>query len=183
MPSPRLRPTRTVSIGALAATLVLAGCGVPDRDAQAGITVVQDGVAYSVQTSRALNTSDPGDRALVKGVRGRLEGSDTTLVGVFLEAEDDASGPRRAIAAPQMVDAFGRVFRPLRPASGNPYAYRGGRLEPGEQIPGPDSLAAQGIEGGAALVYRVPSDVFLTDRPFVLRFGPDARDASVQLDL
>lgn len=174
---------RAAAPAVLAATLLLAGCGgAPDRDAPSGTTVVQDGVAYSVQTSRELNPSEPDDRTLLGGGAGRLTGPDVTLVGVFLQASDEAQGPRRAVAAPQLVDAFGRVFRPVPLPPGATSAYRGGRLSPGQQIPSPESEAAQGPGSGAALVYRVPTDVFLTDRPFTLRFG-GARAASVQLDL
>jgi hypothetical protein len=176
---------RAASLAVVVATLV-AGCGgAPDRDAPSGTTVVQSGVAYSVQTSRELNPAEPDDRALLDGVRrvGRLDGPDSTLLGVFLQATDQTQDPRRAVAAPQLVDAFGRVFRPLHLPAGDPSIYRGGRLAPGQQIPNPDSNAAQGPENGAALVYRVPTDVFLTDRPFTLRFGPGARAASVQLDI
>jgi hypothetical protein len=162
------------------------GCdSSPERDAPSGTTVAQDGVAYSVQTSRELNPADPDDRPVLGGLHGvkRLDGPDRTLVGVFLQASDEAKAPRRAVAAPQLVDAFGRVFRPVPLPTGNPFAYRGGRLAPGQQIPKPDSDAAQGPENGAALVYQVPTDVFLTDRPFTLRFAPGRHAASVQLDL
>lgn len=186
MPLTRIRFLRAAWPGLLAATFVVAGCGgAPDHDAPSGTTVVQDGVAYSVQTSRALNPQDPDDGALLQGVRGakRLDGPDTTLMVVFLQASDEASGTRNAVTAPELVDAFGRVFRPLDLPAGNALAYHGGRLSSGQQIPDPRSDAAEGPADGAALVYRLPTDVFLTDRPFTLRFGAGDGAASVELDL
>jgi hypothetical protein len=172
---------------ALASTaLLIAGCGAPsNHDAPAGTTVVQDGVAYSVQISSALNPLEPDNRALLRGLarRKNRDGPATTLVGVFLQARDESSGPRRTVDAPQLVSAFGQVFQPLHLPATDPFAYHGRRLRPGEQIPGPMSVAAEGPEDGAALVYRLPSEVFLTDRPFTLRFGSDQRAASVELDL
>jgi hypothetical protein len=183
---PAVFDRRAVRWALTAAVLLIAGCGAPsNRDAPSGTTVVQDGVAYSVQTSRALNPLEADDRAMLGGLARKkgLEPPGTTLLGVFLQAEDDGSLPRRAVDAPQLVDAFGRVFEPLTLPAGSPFAYRGRLLRPGEQIPGPESVAAEGPEEGALLVYRVPSDVYLTDRPYTLRFGSDDRAASVQLDL
>lgn len=171
---------------ALLSAALLAGCGgPPDRNAPAGTTVMQDGVAYSVQISRELNPVEPDDRALLGGLAGNkaLDGFGTTLVGVFLQARDDVAGPRRAVASPQLVSAFGEVFQPLPLAATNPFAYHGGRLAPAQEIPDPVSPAAEGPVDGAALIYQVPASTFTTDRPFTLRFGSNARAASVQLDL
>jgi hypothetical protein len=183
---PAVFDRRAVRWALTAAVLLIAGCGAPsNRDAPSGTTVVQDGVAYSVQTSRALNPLEADDRAMLGGLARKkgLEPPGTTLLGVFLQAEDDGSLPRRAVDAPQLVDAFGRVFEPLPLPADDPFAYRGRLLGPGEQFPAPESVAAEGPEEGAVLVYRVPSDVYLTDRPYTLRFGSDDRAASVQLDL
>lgn len=168
------------------ATIWISGCGAPpDQNAQAGTTVTQDGVAYSVQYSRELNPEAPDDRAFLGGpARGKgLDRAGTTLLGVFLQARDDASGPRRAVAAPRLVTAFGQTFSPLQLPATDPFVYRARRLEPGRQIPGPDTVAGESPEDGLVLVYRVPTGVFLSDRPFALRFGSDDRAASVQLDV
>lgn len=171
-----------VAIGAA----LLVGCGSPpDRDAPAGTTVTQDGVAYSVQFSRELNPEAPDDRVVLGGLARRkgLVGPGTTLVGVFVQARNDAAGPRRTFAAPRLVTAFGKTFAPLQLPPADPFAYRGALLEHGREIPGPQTAAAQGPDDGLVLVYRVPTGVFVTDRPFTERFGPDDRAASVQLDI
>jgi hypothetical protein len=168
-----------------AAALAAAGCGSPpDRDAPDGTTVVQDGVWYSVQTSRELDPDSPDDRVFLGG-RGakRLDRPGVTLVGVFLQARNHASSPRRSVAAPQLVDAFGETYEPMRLPAGDTFAYRGARLGPGERIPVKQSVPRESPENGLILVYRVPVGVFVTDRPFSVRFGSGDRDASVQLDL
>jgi hypothetical protein len=171
----------------LTAALVVAGCGdaTPDSNAPEGTSVVQGGVSYFVQDSRELNPQDPDDRALLTGVRNvdRLDGTGGTLVAVFLQAQNDASGVRSADAAPAVVSAEGQSLLPLTLPRGNPYAYRGGRLAPGAQIPAPDSASGESPEDGALLLYRVPADTFITDRPFTLAIGTGAAAASVQLDL
>jgi hypothetical protein len=176
---------KAMLIALVAAALVAAGCGPPpDRNAPDGTTVVQDGVWYSVQTSRELDPDDPDDRVFLGGHGAeRLDRPGVTLVGVFLQARNHASMPRRSVAAPQLVDAFGETYEPMRLPTDNTFAYRGVRLAPGQTIPITQSVPAEGLESGLILVYRVPVGVFVADRPFTVRFGSSDRDASVQLDL
>jgi len=188
MPDLSTAIARRAAAGALvAAALLLAGCGTttPDRDAPAGNIVTQSGVAYSVQTSRELDLREPDDRALLGELAGSkaLDSPGTTPVVVFLQARGDGAGPRRAVARPQLVSAFGEVFLPLPLAANDPFAYHGGLLAPAQEIPNPESPAGEIPADGAALIYRVPLGTYTTDRPFTLRFGSSARDASVQLDL
>ncbi len=187
--SPSRRPRSRTSTSALALlmTPIVAGCSAAlDRNAPAGSDVVQDGVTYSVQTSRELNPFEPDDRALFAGRRPRkrpLDEPNTVLVGVFLQARNDGSKVRRAVADPRMVSAEDEVFKPLRLPATDPFAYRGGRLAPHGDLPDPLSAPAESPDDGAVLVYRVPNNTFLSDRPFTLRFGTSDRTASVQLDL
>jgi hypothetical protein len=176
----------TATCALIAATLVIAGCDdgpPPDRNAPDGTDVTQGGVDYAVQTSRELNPADADDRAFLGGRTKGLDGPGITLVGVFLQARNDASSARRAVAAPQIVTAFGETFEPLHLPPTDPFAYRGRRLGPGDQIPGPQSVGSESPENGAVIVYRVPTGVFVSDRPFTIRFGTTDRAASVRLDL
>jgi hypothetical protein len=176
----------TATCGLIAAALVVAGCGdgpPPARNAPDGTDVTQDGVDYAVQTSRELNPDAADDRTFLGGRAKGLDRPGVTLVGVFLQVRNDASSARSALAAPQLVTAFGETFEPLRLPATEAFAYRGRRLAPGDEIPGPQSVARESPENGAILVYRVPTGVFVTDRPFAIRFGTSHRAASVQLDL
>jgi hypothetical protein len=171
----------------LGAAVVAAGCGdtAPNRNAQAGLEVHENGVTYLVESSRELNPAEPGDRALLAGVPRRDLGykDDTALVGVFLEATNEGHTSHTAVAAPELVSAEGQVYKPVPLPAVDRFAYRGGRLAAGAVIPGSSTAAAEGPEQAAMLVYRVPASVVLTDRPFVVRFGNTDRAASVQLDL
>jgi hypothetical protein len=178
--------SRFVSAALIAAAVLVAGCAdgpPPARDAPDGTDVTQDGVDYAVQTSRELNPADEDDRTFLGGRVNGLSEPGMTLLGVFLQVRNAASTPRRALAAPQLVTAFGETFKPMRLPETDPFAYRGRRLAPGDQIPGPQSVATESPENGAIIVYRVPTGVFVSDRPFTIRFGTNDRAASVQLDL
>jgi hypothetical protein len=186
MPLTTARTARVAAVVLATAVLGLAGCGPPpDRDAASGTTVKQDGVAYTVQISRALDPAQPDDRALIAGIPhlASLEAEDTTLVGVFIQAANTSPDRRRAVAAPELDSADNQRYRPLALPAGNQYAYRGGQLAAGQEIPGPTSPSAELPDDGAVLVYRVPTGVFLTDRPYTLAFGTGSHAASVQLDL
>jgi hypothetical protein len=187
MPLATARSVRAAAVALSMAVLGLAGCGTqtPDQNAPAGNTVTRDGVAYTVEISRALDPLEPDDRATIAGLPhvASLEGQDTTLVGVFLQAQNNASSVRRTVAAPELVSAEGQRYRPLPVPARNAYAYHGGPLASGAETPGPLSLGAQSATDGAALVYRLPTGVFLTDRPFTVAFGTGSHAASVQLDL
>jgi hypothetical protein len=176
----------TAACALIAAALLVAGCGYgppPDRNAPDGTDVTQDGVGYAVQTSRELNPADADDRVFLGGRTKGMDRPGMTIVGVFLQARNDASSARRAVAAPQLVTAFGETFEPLPLPAADAFAYHGRRLAPGDVIPGPQSVAAESPENGAIIVYRVPTGVFVGDRPFTIRFGASDHAASVQLDL
>lgn len=178
--------SRLVSAALIAAGLLVAGCGdgpPPGRNAPDGSDVTQDGVDYAVQTSRELNPEDADDRTFLGGRTKGLDRPGTTLVGVFIQVRNEASSARRAVAAPELVTAFGETFKPLRLPATDAFAYRARRLAPGAQIPGPQSVPIESPENGAIIVYRVPTGVFVSDRPFTLQFGTSDRAASVQLDL
>jgi hypothetical protein len=170
----------------VAAALLAAGCGSPPgRNAPDGTIVTQDGIDYAVQTARELNPDSPDDRLFLGG-RGaeRLDRPGVTLLGVFVQARNHTGSPRRPVAAPQLVDAFGDTYEPMRLPGDDAFAYRAVPLAPGERIPRVNTVPAEkSPENGVILVYRVPVGVFVTDRPFTVRFGSSDDAASVQLDV
>lgn len=178
--------SRALTTALLAATLLIAGCGPPPgRNAPDGTVISEDGVFYAVQTSREMNPDDPDDRVFLGGgaAAARLDRPGITLVGVFLQVRNGASGPRLPLAAPRIVDAFGKSYAAMRLPSGDAFAYRVRRLAPGDEIPGSKSVARASPESGALLVYRVPTGEFMANRPFTIQFGTGQRAGSVQLDL
>jgi hypothetical protein len=177
---------RLLTTALFAAALLIAGCGPPPgSNAPDGTVISQDGVFYAVQTSRELNPDDAADRVFLGGdaAVANLDRTGVTLVGVFLQVRNGASGARLPDAAPQLVDAFGKAYKPMRLPAGDSFAYRVRRLAPGDEIPGSKSVARESPESGALVVYRLPTAEFLTNRPFTMRFGADDRAGSVQLDL
>ncbi|HYM58280.1 MAG TPA: hypothetical protein VES79_09980 [Solirubrobacteraceae bacterium] len=68
-----------------------------------------------MESSRELNPLEPDDRALLTGLpRGQvLDAPHKVLVGVFVQAQNVASRPHRAVAGPRLLSAEGDSFLPL----------------------------------------------------------------------
>ncbi|HEX8083054.1 MAG TPA: hypothetical protein VF529_02125 [Solirubrobacteraceae bacterium] len=168
------------------ALLPVAGCGdgTPQRDAPPGTTLDLGGVAYDVQAARELNPSSP-DRALFAGVRGngRTLPADHVWLGVFLQARNAADGPRATARSVEVADGLGHTFRPAPLPARNLFAYRPVTLAPGAAEPSPASPAASSPEQGSLLLFRLPLQDFLANRPLELRLRAAGRLASVQLDV
>jgi hypothetical protein len=164
----------------------LAGCGsTSQRDAAAGTPIEVDGISYQVQLSRELNPDSGSDHPFFAGVpaAGRHLPSDQIWLGVFLQGQNQSHELRRTAVAITVADAFNHDFRPVGVAPGNDYAYRPETLAPGDAEPSPDSPAADAPEQGSLLLFHLPVEYFLADRPLELRIAEHGQLASVQLDV
>lgn len=173
-----------------AALAFATGCGDdgPQRDAQPGTTLHVGGVAYAVQASRELNPYGADARPFFAGVRrgGRSLPPDQVWLGVFLQAQNESRGDRATARSIVVADDLGRTFAPVALPVGNLYAYRPMTLPPGGTEPAPASPAATSPEQGSLLLFRIPLESFLANRPLELRVrapGDAAHIASVQLDV
>jgi hypothetical protein len=179
--------SRRLALVTTVAAIAVAGCGssLPNRDAQAGDPVELGGVQYQVQFSRQLNPNSVNDRPLFAGVPGaglNLPGNQIWL-GVFIQADNISKAQRRTASSFTVADAFDHVFRPVPLPASNDLAYRPDSLAPGDVDPGPDSPAGDGPDQGALLLFHMPADYFLGDRPLELRISGDGGLATVQLDV
>jgi hypothetical protein len=82
-----------------------------------------------------------------------------------------------------VADTVDHVFRPVALPPGNAYAYRPAALAPGATEPGPGSPAASMPGQGSLLLFRLPLDDFVSNRPLELRVWDAGALASVQLDV
>lgn len=179
---------RSLSLLVIAvSTAALIGCGgsTPQRDAQPGTPVEVRGVSYDVQISSQLNPDSDGDHPFFAGVpaAGRKLPPDQVWLGVFVQAQNESNGPRRAASAITVADTVDHVFRPVRLPSENAYAYRPATLAPGDSEPAPDAPAASSPEQGSLLLFHLPLDYFIGNRPLELRVSDHGQLASVQLDV
>ena len=169
------------------ATAVLFGCGdsMPQRDEQPGTPVEVRGVSYDVQISSQLNPDSDGDQPFFAGVpaAGRKLPPDQVWLGVFVQAQNESDGTRRTARSITVADTGDHVFRPVPLPTENDYAYRPATLAPGDSEPGPDSPAASAPEQGSLLLFRLPLNCFMENRPLELRVADHGRLASVQLDV
>jgi hypothetical protein len=172
---------------AAALTAALPGCGgsTPQRDVPPGTPIEVRGISYDVQISSELNPDSDSDHAFFAGVpaAGRKLPPGQVWLGVFVQAQNESDGPRRAARSITVADTFNHVFRPVPLPPDNAYAYRPATLASGDSEPGPNSPAASSSEQGSLLLFHVPLGYFMDNRPLELRVADAGQLASVQLDL
>jgi hypothetical protein len=179
---------RSLSLLVIAvSTAALIGCGgsTPQRDAPAGTRVELRGVSYDVEFSSQLNPDSDSDHPFFAGVpaAGRKLPPDQVWLGVFVQAQNESDGPRRAARSITVADTVDHAFRPVRLPPENDYAYRPATLAPGDSEPAPESPAASSPEEGSLLLFHLPLDYFMENRPLELRVSDHGQVASVQLDV
>jgi hypothetical protein len=181
----RHRIASAVVVTAAAATIAACGGGTPSRDAPEGSVVEVGGIAYQVQFSRELNPDMGSDHPFFAGVpdAGRALSPSEVWLGVFVQGENVSKQVRRASGAITVADAFDHVYRPVRLPAVNDLAYRANVLLPGQQEPSPDGPAGDGPEQGGLLLFHIPENDYVGDRPFELRLAAGRALATVQLDI
>ncbi|HME02172.1 MAG TPA: hypothetical protein VKG38_03975 [Solirubrobacteraceae bacterium] len=195
MPS-RLRKLFTVSL-ALLAMVALGACGDSHTKVTTGTYAGESGAAapyldvgplkYQVQTSRELNPASSEDGAYLQGLtpaERKLEPGQEWF-GVFIQVYNTGSQPAQASTNITISDTQGNTYSPLIPDSTNPYAYRGGEVPAGGQLPEAGTTAALGPSQGALLLYKIQI-VSLDNRPLELKIVNPvdvAESASAELDV
>jgi hypothetical protein len=170
------------TLTAILLSVLVAACGESERvdvvEATEANEVVLDGVSYRVQIFRQLN---PYEEPNV--YRGPPAPADSALYAAFICACAVGGEPARATEAIHLENAFGQRFAALEPEPGTRVAYRPRRLQAGQCIPPPDSLAARTFSG-SPLIFRVPLEA-AAERPMVLEIRDIDADekARIVLDL
>jgi hypothetical protein len=173
----RMAARLAAAILALAAVLVVAGCGnrvdVRTLGETEGLYIDLDEMKYQVQISRYINPNDPEDRSYLAGLPEGTSApaADETWFGVWIRVQNETDEPRPAANTFEIVDTQETVYRPipLDPAA-NPFAYQAGEVPPGGLIPAPDSAAGTGPIQGALLLFKVKTDS-LQNRPLEFRLS------------
>ena len=142
---------------------------------------------YQVQISRELNPYNTEDSAYLLGLtpaQSKLNPGEEWF-GVFMQVYNESTVPHPAATDFTVADTQGNVYHPIVPGPANLFAYRGGIVPANNQIPAPNTVAANGPTQGELLLYRIKVES-LDNRPFTLKIV-DPRDstqtASAELDV
>jgi hypothetical protein len=167
----------------LAAGVLLSGCDTNPEDtlhAQEGEAFKLGDLLYNVQITRILNPSDHEDSAYLAGQRPPSKNE--YYLGVFMQIHNEGSGSQQVPTEFAVTDTAGTKFRPVR--SDSLFALKlGGTVASGDQLPEPDSTAANGPIQGAMVLFRIDGAA-IQDRPLTLDIPSSAGAvAEVELDI
>jgi hypothetical protein len=191
--SPRLLALLLVA----AALAVVAGCGEEEElEVVEGEPLELDEVSYNVQISRFLNPGDPEDQGYLRGLEFPPPGQ--AYLGVFLTIENEGEETVELPDAFRVVDTTGEEYEPIE--SESPFALPlpgqtasaestapededATSIEPGGEVPEPDTIPAYGPIGGSMLLFQVDETV-TENRPLELEVPSEAGESGlVELDI
>ena len=198
----QLRPLGA-AVAVFVVALVLAGCGEDERDAErepaaptAGVpprgegvdedeavpiggTIHLDGLAYTPQITRQLNSHIKPDKALIDG---RRAGRGRLWLGAFIRVCNEDDRVRVPSDRLALVDAFGKRISPTELPRTNPFEYDPRPLQPDDCLPPPGSASDRVVEG-ALVLFNIPVE-FFSERPIALDVTSDSgKHARVIVDL
>jgi hypothetical protein len=177
--------------GVAVAALGVTACGRennPPTSENDGVYVTAGPITYQLQVSRALNQFSTEDSQYLKG----LPKADTSIganqlwYGVFIWAKNQTKQVASTANTFDILDTEGNHYHPLpiNPAL-NGFAWTTHTLNPGAQVPAPDTLASWGPTQGALLLFKLNNSVY-DNRPLILeiRGGPAGKVwSTISLDL
>jgi hypothetical protein len=189
MPPP-MRPARlTAALLILAAAASLAGCGNKPRirtEAEnEGVYLNVGPLTYQVQISRQLNPNDVEDRTYLQNVPPALKrlAPGQTWFGIFVRVANETKQAHPAASRFVIVDTQRRRYLPVAQLPGNPFVYHAGPLPAGQTIPGPNSVAGEGVIQGSLVLFKLTYGT-LDNRPLLLRItDPQDNEGVVKLDV
>jgi len=172
-----------VAIAALALGVLVSGCDTAPENANQvteGQGIKLGDLLYNVQITRILNPTDPEDKAYLVGQQP-LSG-DEYYLGVFMRVDNEGSASAQVASDFKVVDTVGTTFEPL--PSDSLFALKlGDTIHGGDQLPEPESTAANGPIEGAMVLFRI-SESAIQDRPLTLEIpSSDGSTGEVELDI
>lgn len=168
-------------LAAAALAVPVAGCGAEEQetDVPEGEPLEVGEMAYDVQLSRFLNPDAPEDADYLEGAPPLAQGEQYFGVFMTVENEGDEAG---VVSYPlKIVDTRGNTY--VQDRIDNPFSLEpGAPVEPDEEVPGPDTPAANGPIEGSLVLFRL-TETAVEDRPLKLEInGPDGV-GEIELDL
>jgi hypothetical protein len=192
----RLRKLPLV-VPALVAVLALSACGESHTRITTGTYAGESGanapylnvgpLVYEVQLSRELNPANSEDAGYLQGLTSeqrKLEPGQEWFA-VFMQVYNNTNQPHPATTSLTVTDTQENSYVPIVPGEINQFAYRGGTVEPKNQIPLAGTVADDDPAEGLVLLYKIQI-VSLDNRPLELKIvSPEnpSESASAELDV
>lgn len=183
------RRLRTLLVAALAVlgASTLAACGnkeeVVTSAATEGPYVDAGPLQYQVQLSRQMNPADQEDKAYFVGVKKPDGlGADETWFGVFIKVFNRTTKTHLPTNFFEIEDTVGKRYEPVEVAEENVFAYRATEIPAGDQLPGLDDVANEGVIGGSMLLFKLTNQS-LANRPLVLHIKTAGSPPEAEIDL
>jgi hypothetical protein len=173
----------------LAAALVVAACGNKPETRTEGETegtyLNVGPLVYQVQISRQLDPRDIEDNTYLQGLTPaqQILTNQQTWFAVFIRVANETDQPHPSASRFEIEDTQDDVFTPVRQAPSNHFTYQPRVLPGGQVIPGPDSVAGEGVIQGSLVLFKLPLTT-LDNRPleFVVT-DPQGNRGKVKLDV
>jgi hypothetical protein len=170
------------AIVVLAFGIALSGCETSPEEAtdvSEGIPIKVGDLLYNVQISRILNPDDQEDSAYLVGQRA--PGPDEYYFGVFMTIENEGDTSAQIPTDFRVVDTVGDTFEPI--PSKSLFALKlGASVPPGQELPAPETTAANGPIQGAMVLFRI-TGAAIEDRPLTLEIPSSEETRKVELDI
>lgn len=169
-----------LALALLAVPLLAAGCGVEEElDVPEGEPLELGEMAFNVQITRFLNPNIPGDSTYLEGAPP-LRG-DQQYLAVFMQVENHGEEPNVVPYPMRVEDTRGTVY--TQADVDNPFALIPGTpVEPGETIPAPNTVAADGPIEGLMVLFLVEESA-TENRPLELEVPGPGEVGTIELDI
>jgi hypothetical protein len=170
--------TAAIALGA-----ALSGCDTSPENANQvseGQGMKLGDLLYNVQITRILNPGDKEDSAYLVGQKA--PDPDQYYLAVFMRIDNEGSGSADVANDFNIVDTVGDTFDPI--PSQSLFALKlGATVHPGDQLPEPETTAANGPIQGSMVLFRI-TGAAIQDRPLTLEIhSPDGSTGEVELDI
>lgn len=165
---------------AAAAMVLLAACGEEEHThVNEGEPIELGEVSYNIALTRFLNPEDPEDAEYLEG-QSEPQPAEQYL-GVFMTIENHGDVTEELPDTFEVADTTGATYEALE--SESTFALPlGGEIAAGDEIPAPDTTAANGPIKGAMVVFLVPNAA-TENRPLELEIPSSSGDGTVELDI
>jgi hypothetical protein len=173
-----------IALALFALALGVARCGSEESEGAevigVGEPVEVGALSITVLSSRYMDRTNKKDAAYLVGQPPA--GAGLAWFGVFLKVENK-SDRKKEVPAMTIRDAIGEITSAF--PSENPEALQFGEtLEPGEQLPKPDTGEQEDTSEGVILIFRIGAVPSQIRRPLTLHIeGFHGQEANVKLDL